>query len=137
MTTTVEVYAVDFFRLIEAKPITKFCDVCSRRFIRTTYYRHIKSKVHLATVYKKPFQVLLPLINERVIIKNYKCEDVCNENIQKNYEQLLKSEKNISDRGEVRRIHSTICNTNHLLRLIEGMEKQKNIYLLQGLNWMW
>ena len=43
MTTTIEVYAGDFFILIETKPNIKLCEVCNKDFKRTAFYRHIKS----------------------------------------------------------------------------------------------
>ena len=49
MTTTVQVYAFDFFRLIKAEPNTKFCDMFIRRFDRTAFYRRTKLNVHFAT----------------------------------------------------------------------------------------
>ena len=53
---TVEVYAGDFFRLFEAILNTKFCDMCSRRFNRTFYYKHKNSNIHLAPLFKKTSQ---------------------------------------------------------------------------------
>ena len=53
MTTTVEVYAGDFLKINEAKPNTKFSDVCNRHFDRATFYSLIKPKKHLTTIYKK------------------------------------------------------------------------------------
>ena len=35
MTVTVQVYAGDCFRLIEAKTFIKFCIICNRHFNRT------------------------------------------------------------------------------------------------------
>ena len=34
MTATVEIYAVQFFRLTESKSKTKLCDICENHFIR-------------------------------------------------------------------------------------------------------
>ena len=41
MTTTVEVYAGNFFRKIDAKRNTKFSDLCNRFFKRTAFYRPV------------------------------------------------------------------------------------------------
>ena len=51
--TTVEVYAAEFFRVIEENSITNFSDVSDKELNRIALYRHIKSKIHLATIYQK------------------------------------------------------------------------------------
>ena len=53
MKATTEVSAVGFVRRIEAKSKSISCDLCNRRFIRTAYYKHKKSKPHLATLNEK------------------------------------------------------------------------------------
>ena len=53
MTTAAEIFASDFFRLIEARLNQKFCVVCNRRYNRTAFYRQNKSKIHSSTLNKK------------------------------------------------------------------------------------
>ena len=66
MTTAVEVYASDFFGIIETQTIIEFCDVFSSHFRRFGYNRHLhlKSKIHSATPINKSFQDVLALITE-------------------------------------------------------------------------
>ena len=53
MTETVEIFcAGDFFRLIEPKSKAKFCDLFRRHSKITAIFRHKKSIIHLATLYK-------------------------------------------------------------------------------------
>ena len=53
MTTAVEIYAGDFFKILEASSITKFSDICNRHFIKTAYYTPKISNVNLPTPYKE------------------------------------------------------------------------------------
>ena len=76
MTTAIEVDAGDFFRYVKDKPKTNFCDVWNRQFNENAYYRQIKSKIHLARLYKIITSKNLPRINEWDALKNYKYEDV-------------------------------------------------------------
>ena len=62
MTATVENYAGYFFKLIDAESSTKFCDISNRCFSRTAFYRHKKSKVHLAMLSKKLIQTKFSLV---------------------------------------------------------------------------
>ena len=52
MATEIQIYVGDFFRLIEAKTNNKYCDVCSKHFNRTAYYKHIKSNIHNHAIQK-------------------------------------------------------------------------------------
>ena len=77
MTATVETYAGNLFRLIEAKSNTKFCDICNGQFIRTAYYREIKSNIHSATPNKiNLFRITISLVRERLVMINHNYEDV-------------------------------------------------------------
>ena len=76
MKTAVEIYAVDFLRLIVTKRNTNFCDVCNRRFGKSAYYRYKKSNIHLAMLHKKSFQIKVPLTRKELSSSIKNNEDV-------------------------------------------------------------
>ena len=60
MTARVEIYASEFSKTNKAKSIPKFGDTCRRHFDGAAYHKHIKSKIHLATLCKYHFEHFFP-----------------------------------------------------------------------------
>ena len=60
MTTAVEIYARDFFRIIGTIPHTKFWVVCIKHSNRTANNRRIKSNLLLAMLYENHFKYFPP-----------------------------------------------------------------------------
>ena len=52
MATAVEVYAGNFFTIIGAKRIARFCEVCNKHYKRTAFYKDLKRNILFAALYK-------------------------------------------------------------------------------------
>ena len=69
-------YAGDFSNLFEkCKVHTNFCDMCEKLFRRTAFYKHIKSNIHLSTLYKKQLKTQIIFLRKNVVAPPNKKDD--------------------------------------------------------------